>query len=106
METTSFAVLSLRRDPAPQSPDIQVVTPKRGSTQRITAKYAAKNRIISSHCAMSTSIVSPVAVVAPDYRSRPYRAECAIPRGAAESVSRTPRLRRIVIMGHQLVKAD
>jgi hypothetical protein len=40
--------LSLDRDPVPQESDIQVCTPKRGRTQRITAKYANGSAITTT----------------------------------------------------------
>ena len=44
--------MSSRRDPTPQESDIHVGTPIRGSTQRISTKYATSIRTIASGSAI------------------------------------------------------
>jgi hypothetical protein len=48
----SFVSALLRRDSALQEPDIQVGTPRRGSTQRMSTTYAIKNTPSQSHSGM------------------------------------------------------
>ncbi|MEO8370518.1 MAG: hypothetical protein ABI806_15145, partial [Candidatus Solibacter sp.] len=45
LQSVHYFFFSSDRDPVPQESDIQVGTPNFGSTQRITAKYAAGIKI-------------------------------------------------------------